>query len=173
MKIAELQMEKYKILIVDDEPDNLALLYRTLRGKYEIAKDYRHCVDVLKRISARELEQLRNEFDEMGQILESWDEKRWLESGDYEDIIAYWGRFGEKRVILRFDEHESDSQVYMYIQYEGGYGLPWYQCSIKRIVDPDEGSQITTGSPNRHDFFQIYDNIFAFNYEIQNKEEQQ
>ena len=29
---------KYKILIVDDEPDNLALLYRTLRGKYEIAK---------------------------------------------------------------------------------------------------------------------------------------
>lgn len=31
-------MDKYKILIVDDEPDNLALLYRTLRGKYEIAK---------------------------------------------------------------------------------------------------------------------------------------
>ena len=31
-------MEKYKILIVDDEPDNLALLYRTLRGKYDIAK---------------------------------------------------------------------------------------------------------------------------------------
>lgn len=30
--------DKYKILIVDDEPDNLALLYRTLRGKYEIAK---------------------------------------------------------------------------------------------------------------------------------------
>ena len=30
--------EKYKILIVDDEPDNLALLYRTLRGKYDIAK---------------------------------------------------------------------------------------------------------------------------------------
>ncbi len=29
---------KYKILIVDDEPDNLALLYRTLRGKYEIEK---------------------------------------------------------------------------------------------------------------------------------------
>lgn len=29
---------KYKILIVDDEPDNLALLYRTLRGKYEITK---------------------------------------------------------------------------------------------------------------------------------------
>ncbi len=31
-------MDKYKILIVDDEPDNLALLYRTLRGRYEIAK---------------------------------------------------------------------------------------------------------------------------------------
>ena len=30
--------DKYKILIVDDEPDNLALLYRTLRGKYNIAK---------------------------------------------------------------------------------------------------------------------------------------
>ncbi len=31
-------METYKILLVDDEPDNLALLYRTLRGKYEITK---------------------------------------------------------------------------------------------------------------------------------------
>lgn len=31
-------MDKYKILIVDDEPDNLALLYRTLRNKYDIAK---------------------------------------------------------------------------------------------------------------------------------------
>ncbi|MDD3238292.1 MAG: response regulator [Candidatus Gastranaerophilales bacterium] len=31
-------MDMYKILIVDDEPDNLALLYRTLRGKYEITK---------------------------------------------------------------------------------------------------------------------------------------
>ncbi len=31
-------MDKYKVLIVDDEPDNLALLYRTLRGKYEIAR---------------------------------------------------------------------------------------------------------------------------------------
>jgi len=29
---------KYRILIVDDEPDNLALLYRTLRTKYEITK---------------------------------------------------------------------------------------------------------------------------------------
>lgn len=29
-------MELYKILIVDDEEDNLALLYRTLRGKYEV-----------------------------------------------------------------------------------------------------------------------------------------
>ena len=31
-------MAKYRILIVDDEPDNLQLLYRTLRGKYEIVK---------------------------------------------------------------------------------------------------------------------------------------
>lgn len=31
-------MELYKILIVDDEEDNLALLYRTLRGKYEVHK---------------------------------------------------------------------------------------------------------------------------------------
>ncbi len=29
---------KYRILIVDDEPDNLALLYRTLRNNYEIEK---------------------------------------------------------------------------------------------------------------------------------------
>ncbi len=33
-----MEEKKYKILIVDDEPDNLALLYRTLRGKYEITK---------------------------------------------------------------------------------------------------------------------------------------
>jgi putative two-component system response regulator len=31
-------MELYKLLLVDDEEDNLALLYRTLRGKYEIDK---------------------------------------------------------------------------------------------------------------------------------------
>lgn len=31
-------MDRYKILIVDDEPDNLALLYRTLRSKYDIVK---------------------------------------------------------------------------------------------------------------------------------------
>lgn len=31
-------MDMYKILLVDDEPDNLALLYRTLRGKYDITK---------------------------------------------------------------------------------------------------------------------------------------
>ena len=30
--------EKYKILLVDDEEDNLMLLYRTLRGKYELTK---------------------------------------------------------------------------------------------------------------------------------------
>ncbi len=31
-------MNMYKILLVDDEEDNLALLYRTLRGKYELYK---------------------------------------------------------------------------------------------------------------------------------------
>ena len=29
-------MEKYNILLVDDEEDNLALLYRTLRGSYNL-----------------------------------------------------------------------------------------------------------------------------------------
>ena len=32
------QDKRYKILIVDDEEDNLALLYRTLRSKYDITK---------------------------------------------------------------------------------------------------------------------------------------
>ena len=31
-------MDKYKILLVDDEQDNLDLLYRTLRGHYDIAQ---------------------------------------------------------------------------------------------------------------------------------------
>ena len=31
-------MEKYKVLLVDDEENNLMLLYRTLRGKYDIVK---------------------------------------------------------------------------------------------------------------------------------------
>ncbi len=31
-------MEKYKVLVVDDEPDNLALLYRTLRLDYDVVK---------------------------------------------------------------------------------------------------------------------------------------
>ncbi len=30
--------KKYKVLVVDDEPDNLALLYRTLRQDYEVTK---------------------------------------------------------------------------------------------------------------------------------------
>lgn len=30
--------KKYKVLIVDDEPDNLALLYRTLRQDYDVVK---------------------------------------------------------------------------------------------------------------------------------------
>lgn len=50
-------MGKYKLLLVDDEPDNLALLYRTLRGNYNIVKttsplealellkkEYFHCI---------------------------------------------------------------------------------------------------------------------------------
>ena len=31
-------MDKYNILLVDDEADNLALLYRTLRGTYNLEK---------------------------------------------------------------------------------------------------------------------------------------
>ncbi len=31
-------MEKYNILLVDDEEDNLALLYRTLRGSYNLER---------------------------------------------------------------------------------------------------------------------------------------
>src|SRR5574344_2038697 len=43
-------MDLYKILIVDDEEDNLALLYRTLRGKYEIYKTTSplHALEILK-----------------------------------------------------------------------------------------------------------------------------
>ncbi len=46
-------MDKYKILIVDDEPDNLALLYRTLRGKYDIVKSTSPvaALDILKKES--------------------------------------------------------------------------------------------------------------------------
>lgn len=33
-----MENERYKILIVDDEEDNLALLYRTLRSKYSVTK---------------------------------------------------------------------------------------------------------------------------------------
>ena len=44
-------MDKYKILIVDDEPDNLALLYRTLRGQYDIEKSTSplEALEILKR----------------------------------------------------------------------------------------------------------------------------
>ncbi len=43
-------MDLYRILIVDDEEDNLALLYRTLRGKYEIYKTTSplHALEILK-----------------------------------------------------------------------------------------------------------------------------
>ena len=30
--------KRYKVLIVDDEPDNLQLLYRTLRRDYDVTK---------------------------------------------------------------------------------------------------------------------------------------
>lgn len=46
----EIQDERYKILIVDDEEDNLALMYRTLRSKYVIIKAHNaiEALDILK-----------------------------------------------------------------------------------------------------------------------------
>ena len=46
----ENQDKRYKILIVDDEEDNLALMYRTLRSKYQITKAHNaiEALDVLK-----------------------------------------------------------------------------------------------------------------------------
>ena len=32
--------KRYRILIVDDEEDNLALLYRTLRSRYDVTKSH-------------------------------------------------------------------------------------------------------------------------------------
>ncbi len=42
--------KRYKILIVDDEEDNLALLYRTLRSKYEVVKAHNaiEALEILK-----------------------------------------------------------------------------------------------------------------------------
>ena len=42
--------KKYRLLIVDDEEDNLALLYRTLRTKYDITKAHNaiEALDILK-----------------------------------------------------------------------------------------------------------------------------
>ena len=42
--------KRYRILIVDDEEDNLALLYRTLRGKYEVVKAHNaiEALEILK-----------------------------------------------------------------------------------------------------------------------------
>jgi len=44
-------MSRYKLLIVDDEPDNLALLYRTLRSDYDIEKSTSplEALEILKR----------------------------------------------------------------------------------------------------------------------------
>lgn len=46
----ELVDKRYKILIVDDEEDNLALLYRTLRSKYQITKAHNaiEALEILK-----------------------------------------------------------------------------------------------------------------------------
>ena len=43
-------MPRYKILIVDDEEDNLALMYRTLRSKYDITKAHNaiEALEILK-----------------------------------------------------------------------------------------------------------------------------
>lgn len=43
-------MTRYKILIVDDEEDNLALMYRTLRSKYDIIKAHNaiEALEILK-----------------------------------------------------------------------------------------------------------------------------
>ena len=42
--------KKYNILLVDDEEDNLALLYRTLRGAYNLEKTTSplHALEILK-----------------------------------------------------------------------------------------------------------------------------
>ena len=46
----ENQDKRYRILIVDDEEDNLALMYRTLRSKYQITKAHNaiEALDILK-----------------------------------------------------------------------------------------------------------------------------
>lgn len=46
---------KYKILIVDDEPDNLALLYRTLRTKYDITKAS-NAIEALETLKSEEFD---------------------------------------------------------------------------------------------------------------------
>ena len=45
-----MEEQKYRILIVDDEEDNLALLYRTLRAKYDITKAHNaiEALEILK-----------------------------------------------------------------------------------------------------------------------------
>ena len=45
-----MEEQKYRILIVDDEEDNLALLYRTLRSKYNITKAHNaiEALEILK-----------------------------------------------------------------------------------------------------------------------------
>ncbi len=45
-----MEEQKYRILIVDDEEDNLALLYRTLRAKYNITKAHNaiEALEILK-----------------------------------------------------------------------------------------------------------------------------
>ena len=45
-----MEQKRYKILIVDDEESNLALLYRTLRSKYDITKAHNaiEALEILK-----------------------------------------------------------------------------------------------------------------------------
>lgn len=45
-----MEEKRYKVLIVDDEEDNLALLYRTLRSKYDITKAHNaiEALEILK-----------------------------------------------------------------------------------------------------------------------------
>ena len=52
-------MDKYNILLVDDEADNLALLYRTLRGTYNLEKTTSP-IEALKILEEKKFELLVN-----------------------------------------------------------------------------------------------------------------
>ena len=63
-------MDKYSILLVDDEEDNLALLYRTLRGTYNLERT----TSPLKALS----NQKYTDFSKRS----VWENKSWIEEGD-------------------------------------------------------------------------------------------